>query len=194
MLEGKHANIGNTVGMVKSIHKLTTDPKLAEEITKLFMVESDDCDYKEAPLCTFPRLLAPEDSRDDLPKCMVGRCPLGNLADKERGTADLEFGCGPDVGCGAKSRMMLYGQNTMGARHPMSPEWHRTVGGHVHVGYTGWRKYWNMWKNNMLHGWIDWFKEWPPYLCKHWKTNLLIVIVVFAVYYGAGWLGTMSGG
>ena len=37
MLSGKHANIGNTVGMIRTIHKLSTDPKLAEEITKLFI-------------------------------------------------------------------------------------------------------------------------------------------------------------
>ncbi len=186
MLDGKHANIGNTVGMLKEIHKLTDGPEMAEEITKLFMAESDDCDYKETPLCTFPRLLNPEDSRDDLPDCMAGRCPHGQAFDKEIRLKQAQFGSDPD-------RMMLYGKNTMnfGNRHEMSPEWHKTVGEHLHVGYTGWRKYWNMWKNNMLHGWIDWFKEWPSYLFANWKANLLIVVGVFAVYYGsaaAGWL------
>jgi hypothetical protein len=164
MLDPKHKNIGATVGMVKEIHKLSHDPLLAEELTKLFMEESNGCDYKhETAACIF------NGSTESNMKCRVGNCPLGPLVDEE-----LKFGSDPD-------RLQLYGKNTM------------NYGSHIHIGHTGWRKYWNMFKKNLFHGWIDWFKEWPSYLFHNWKINLLIVIGVFAVYYGSALAGYISG-
>ena len=181
MLDSKHANIGNTIGMLKEIHTLSEDPEIAAEITKLFMAEAKSCDYKhESGQCTFHagqdlvESLLDGNSRISF-KCQAGNCPLGPQSDKEE-----------------TDRLMLYGKNTMGFGWDPEPATFPTKGGHIHIGYIGWRKYWNMFKKNLLHGWIDWLKGWPPYLFDNWKTNFLVVAGVFAVYYGSALAGHYS--
>jgi hypothetical protein len=172
MLDAKHANIGNTIGMVKEIHKLSNDPKLADEITLLFMEESNDCDYQiisdDHKLCTHG-----ENSADP---CTIGNCPLGKLFDDERNKGVQHFGNVP------VDRMQLYGKNTM-----------NLTAGLTRISHTDRRIFWNMFRKNLFHGWIDWLKTWPSYLFHNWKINLLIVIVVFAVYYGAALVGHIHG-
>jgi len=181
MLDPKHRNIGATVGMLKLLGKLTDDNDLPEEITKLFMAEAESCDHKHSTgQCTFH---AGEDLIESLQtgnseitfQCRIGECPLGREVDKE-----------------CADRTMLYGKNTMHFGYDPEPTVFPTRGGHIHIGYTGWRKYWNMFKKNLFRGWIDWLKGWPPYLRKHWKLNLLVVAGVFAVYYGSALAGHYS--
>jgi len=133
MLSGKHANIGATVGMLKFIHKLTPDAKMAEELARLFMAEAESCDYGENRTCSFPRLPELAEENDARHACMVGLCPLGPAVDNE-----------------IDDRQQLYGKNTMGFGCDPEQEMSRTKGGHIHIGYTGWRKYWNMFKKWVL--------------------------------------------
>jgi hypothetical protein len=173
LLTPKHRNIGSTVGMVKDIHKLSEKPRIAKVLTELFMEESTDCDYKhKTGQCTFHveedltkgdsfTTLANYSSQVDaaLP-CRAGNCPLGPLVDKE-----LEFGTNLD-------RLQLYGKNTMKyGTH--------TFGGHVHVGYTGWRKHWRAFKQAAKDVFVG---NW-----RYYTVGIVLVLVVKLVSSATGW-------
>jgi len=107
MLDIKHKNIGATVSMLKLIHKITDGEELPTEITKLFMVESGECDHKhETGQCTF---YAEEDleSGDSFTTfaCCIGECPLGSMVDKELKDSPGLPSIGPCAGCGGRVDM-----------------------------------------------------------------------------------------
>jgi hypothetical protein len=173
MLDSKHRNIGATIGLLTRIHKVAGNgEELPVALTELFMLEADDCDYKhETGACIFNGSTKPNQ------ECMVGNCPLGPLVDEElkSGANSDAFGGSDNYSHHSNRRIQLYGKNTMNGENTMNYSRLKNV------GYAGWCKYWNM------------FKEWPSYLFCNWKTNLLIVIGVFAVYYGSALVGHISG-
>ena len=100
MLDIKHKNIGATVSMLKLIHKITDGEELPTEITKLFMVESGECDYKhESGACVF------NGSLETNLNCCIGECPLGSMVDKELKDSPGLPSIGPCAGCGGRVDM-----------------------------------------------------------------------------------------
>jgi len=197
MLDPKHKNIGATVSMINIIAQKEAD-EIAEsfkgngigavmagllgDIDELFMAEASECDYKhETGQCTFH---AEEDLLDALQAgnssitfpCCVGECPLGALVDKElKGAANsidlskpLSFGADPDQTI------------DFGPRHQMSPEFHRAVGSHHHIGYTGWRKHWHAFKGVVKD------------MAKNWKIYAAATAAVILVNILSKWAGTLS--
>ena len=81
MLDMKHKNIGATVGILKQIHEITSGSELPVELTKLFMLESDECDHKQHGCCFFE--IDEPDACISPPKCTVGECPLGEIVSQE---------------------------------------------------------------------------------------------------------------
>jgi hypothetical protein len=130
MLDREQKNIGATVSMIHMMHKLTDKDELPIELTKLFMLESDNCNSKVEGCCTFD--IDEPDACISPPKCMIGECPLGSIVDKE-----LKFGARPDS-------LQLYGKDTM-----------NLAAGLTRIGYTGWRKHWHAFKGAAAKYWDD---------------------------------------
>jgi hypothetical protein len=77
-LDMRHKNIGATVALIKGVHVLTDDEKLPESLAELFILESDDCNYKQDNHCIFE--VDPEPCISPA-KCMIANCPLGDLTE-----------------------------------------------------------------------------------------------------------------
>lgn len=77
-MDAEQRNIGATVGMIKSMHKITghDDTEVPIELSKLFIAESNRCSDRANNMCTF---------KDEPLECRIGNCPLGALVDKELG-------------------------------------------------------------------------------------------------------------
>jgi len=200
-MDRKHANIGATVSLLLNIHKLVgAAAELPMSLADLFTAESHGCDYKiltdREDLCSF------KDLNSKVP-CKVGNCPLGVEVDKiakeqdfptitEHSLtlpADTKKKCGFDVGKGYKDidrgvysfgadpdRLMLYRQNTTGS--------------HIHVGYTGWRKLWQEFKQRFVFGWPAFFVDWVKQIITDWKWYSVVVLIILAVNFGSQLLGT----
>ena len=106
-LDMKHKNIGATVGLIKGMSALLPeDSTMPTEITELFMLEAQECDFQvksEAEnACVFNGSLA-----ENKP-CCIGECPLGELVSQEialMDMSDIETKAtsdyiGPCAGCG----------------------------------------------------------------------------------------------
>jgi hypothetical protein len=157
MLDPKHKNIGATVSMINIIAQREADEisenskasigaMLAKavlgDVDKLFMAESSECDWQSPnKQCLFNSDPEHYQLHTGLAPCRIGNCPLGALVDKElKNTGSLEFGCDPD-------KNMDVGVDAW----PMD---HRIPGGHIHIGYTGWRKHWDKLKKR-VRGWFS---------------------------------------
>jgi len=169
MLDPKHRNIGATVSMTNIIAQKEADEvsgnssgnmgtMLAKavlgDVDKLFMEESNDCDYKhETGICVFDGSTKPNKV------CMLANCPLGALVDKElKATADsIDLSKPDDDPYGGsdnfshhslKRNMPSFGadpEEGLGKTFGAGYGWSR-AGGHLHIGYTGWRKWWDNFK------------------------------------------------
>jgi len=129
-LDMKHKNIGATVSMVRLVGKIFGDKseRAEADLTKLFMAESKECDFRVAEACVFNDSLQPN------LLCCIGECPLGTLVEQEIKTTNMldierevtSFGCDPESG-------------------PFP-----TCGRRIHKDYVGRRKYWHTFKNTIL--------------------------------------------
>ena len=82
MLDMKHKNIGATVSMMRILSGLVGGKDLPEELSGLFVMESDDCDHKERGDCVF--------DLSDRVICNINNCPLGPLVDEELAETHLD--------------------------------------------------------------------------------------------------------
>lgn len=150
----KDANIGATVSLLKMIHVITPGEELPLALAGLFTEEAKGCDYRANDHCTFACEV--DVVKLDTPGtklCAVGNCPLGDEVDKAAKEGDFPtiteyaqkrekertFGCDPDLVIGTD-----------------------TPCGHIHVGYTGWRKLWNglkLWTVNSLQRVLGYFMK-----------------------------------
>jgi hypothetical protein len=165
-IDMKHKNIGATVGLVKNIHKLTGDDEtMLRNLADLFIAEAAECDFRheinDKPVCVFNGSTSPN------LVCCAGECPLGAIVDEEIETMD--FGCDPE-------------KEIPGVHFGAGYGW--SLGGHRHIGYTGWRKYWNSFKAGLL--------DYYNFYRKHWKLGILILVGVILVDKLSKWAGTLS--
>ncbi len=178
------------------------------DVDKLFMAESGMCDYQVitegANQCHYSAKVEIREGatvKIDVPgspvKCCVGECPLGALVDKKlKVTADsiqtVKPNTNPDAFRGSDNfshHSLAANFADFGERREVSPEWRRAVVDHIHIGYTGWRKYWHNTKCFMHRHW-DGIKA---NAIKFWKYYLVVLIVVISVDRLSKWAGTLSG-
>lgn len=208
MLDSKHGNIGATVSMINLIAQKQADETAGNspvgigtmfaelvlgDVDELFMAESGMCDYKVEKACTFN---GPAPIEPGLPvPCCVGECPLGALVDEELKDKDdsvltMELDTDPDTfHLKGSDNYSHYSNKDIGShgvdglidRHKMSNECPHAVGGHVHIGYTGWRKYWHALKKAVVKD-----------IGKNWKIYAAIFAIIMLVDILSKWAGTLS--
>jgi len=126
MIDIKHANIGATVSLVLNAHKLSSSEELPEMVAELFTLEAVGCSHQlttnSDPLCKY--------IEGEFVSCSVGNCPLGKIVDDIAAKRAI-----PTITEHIKKRG-VFGEDPDNNTLP-------THGGSWHLGYTGWRKYWN---------------------------------------------------